>query len=351
MGEKPRTGAEPLTYREAGVDIDRQDEALRRIKGMVASARTPGVLSELGNFGGLFAPDWSRMERPVLVSSCDGIGTKLSVAFLTGVHDTVGRDLVNHCVNDILVQGATPLFFLDYVATGRLDPAVLADVVSGVARGCKEAGCALLGGETAEMPGFYSDGEYDVAGFIVGAVDREKLIDGKQVRPGDLLIGLPSAGLHTNGYSLARKILFERAGLAATDHVEAFETTVGQALLAEHRSYLACLTLPLERGWIKGLAHITGGGIVDNVPRTLPEGTGARVERGSWPVPPLFTYLQRVGNVPEADMDRTFNMGLGMVAICDEGQARELAAHLKGLSEAHYRIGVVTSGASQVLYV
>jgi len=351
MGDKPKRDVEPLTYSDAGVDIDRQDEALRRIKGMVASAQTPGVLSELGNFGGLFAPDWSGMKSPVLVSSCDGIGTKLSVAFLTGVHDTVGRDLVNHCVNDILVQGATPLFFLDYVATGRLDPEVLADVVSGVARGCKEAGCALLGGETAEMPGFYSDGEYDVAGFIVGAVDGDRLIDGRQVRPGDVLIGLPSAGLHTNGYSLARKILFERAGLGVDDRVEELGSTVGAALLAEHRSYRACLARPLECGWIKGLAHITGGGLVDNLPRSLPEGTAARVDRGSWPVPPLFAYLQQAGNVPQAEMDRTFNMGLGMVAICDEAQARELEAHLDALSEPHHRIGAVTSGDSQVRYV
>jgi len=349
--DEPRPG-EPrkLTYRDSGVDIDRQDEALRRIKQHVRSTSTPGVLSELGNFGGLFALDGAACKAPVLVSSCDGIGTKLRIAFLTGIHNTVGRDLVNHCVNDILVQGATPLFFLDYLATGRLEPAVLEAVVDGLARGCREAGCALLGGEIAEMPGFYSDGEYDVAGFIVGLVDRERLLDGSGIRAGDQLIGLPSAGLHTNGYSLARKIFFERAGLGVNDRVSELDGTVGEILLGEHRSYRECLSEPLKRGWVRGLAHITGGGIVDNVPRILPEGLSARVDRGSWPVPALFTYMQQCGNVPAGEMDRTFNMGLGMVVVVEPDRAGDLTAHLDSLGERSFRIGEIVPGETEVTY-
>ena len=340
-----------LTYRDSGVDIDKQDEALRRIKQHVRSTKTAGVLSDLGNFGGLFALDRAAYESPVLVSSCDGIGTKLRIAFLTGIHDTVGRDLVNHCVNDILVQGATPLFFLDYLATGRLEPGVLEAVVAGLATGCREAGCALLGGEIAEMPGFYAEGEYDVAGFIVGVVERERLLDGSGIQSGDLLIGLPSAGLHTNGYSLARKIFFERAGLGVDDRVDELEATVGDVLLAEHRSYRECLAQPLERGWVRGLAHITGGGIVDNLPRILPEGLAARVERGSWPVPPLFTYLQQRGNVATGEMDRTFNMGLGMVLVCEPARADDLTSYLEGRGERPYRIGEIVPGEAGVIYV
>jgi phosphoribosylformylglycinamidine cyclo-ligase len=272
------------------------------------------------------------------------------IAFLTGVHDTVGRDLVNHCVNDILVQGAIPLFFLDYLATGRLEPGVLEAVVDGLARGCREAGCALLGGEIAEMPGFYADGEYDVAGFIVGVVERERLIDGSRIREGDRLIGLSSVGLHTNGYSLARKILFERSGLSVDDRVEQLDATVGELMLAEHRSYLSCLRLPLERGWINGLAHITGGGLVDNLPRILPDGLSARVARGSWPVPALFDYLQQRGNVPAAEMDRTFNMGLGMVAVCGAEETDHLLAHLKSVAQPAYRIGEVVAGERELFH-
>ncbi|HZN55341.1 MAG TPA: phosphoribosylformylglycinamidine cyclo-ligase, partial [Candidatus Polarisedimenticolaceae bacterium] len=301
MSERKKPG---LTYRDAGVDIDAQDEGLRRIRAMLHATRTPGVLADLGAFGGMFAPDLAGIAEPVLVASCDGVGTKLIVAHMMGRHDTVGRDLVNHCVNDILVQGAVPLFFLDYVATGRLSPDVLASVVSGIAAGCRENGCALLGGETAEMPGFYADGTYDLAGFIVGIVDRARAIDGRAIRVGDRLIALPSAGLHTNGYSLARKILFEVAGLRPGDRIEGLTETVGDTLLAPHRSYLRALSEPLAKGAIRGLAHITGGGLTDNLPRILPAGTAARITRRSWPALPIFDALQKLGGVDEDEMYR-----------------------------------------------
>jgi phosphoribosylformylglycinamidine cyclo-ligase len=346
-----RKDAPPLAYRDAGVDIDRQDQALDRIRELVQSTKTPGVVSDLGSFGGIFAPDLRSCEAPLLVASCDGVGTKLRVAVDAGVHDTVGRDLVNHCVNDILVQGAEPLFFLDYVATGRLDPAVLAAVVAGVARGCRECGCALLGGEIAEMPGFYADRDYDVAGFVVGLVDRPRLIDGSAIRPGDAVLGLPSAGLHTNGFSLARKIFFEVAGLRLDDRVDDLGTTVGEALLAEHRCYLQPLREPVRRGWIRGLAHITGGGLVDNVPRILPPGTAVRIERKSWAVPPLFAFLRREGNVAQEEMDRTFNMGIGMAVVVAPERCRDVEAHFDSCGQEHRRIGAVVSGGGDVTYV
>jgi phosphoribosylformylglycinamidine cyclo-ligase len=340
----------PLTYRDAGVDIDRQDDALRRIKSIVQATRTPGVLADLGSFGGLFAPDLAGLESPVLVASADGVGTKLKIAFETGIHDTVGRDLVQHCVNDILVQGARPLFFMDYVATGRLDPGVLAAVVEGVGRGCREAGCALLGGETAEMPGFYADGEYDVVGFIVGIVDRRAVLDGSRVREGDVLIGLGSAGLHTNGYSLARRIFFDVAGLAVDSPVDGVGATVGEILLREHRSYLGALTAPLADRRIHALAHITGGGLTDNLPRVLPEGLAARVRRGSWPVPGEFAAMQRIGGVAEDEMFRTFNMGIGMVAIVGPDEAERVKTQLDAAGERHWRIGEIIAGDGRVTY-
>lgn len=346
---KPPEGG--LTYRDAGVDIDAQDEALRRIKMMLRSTRTPGVLADLGSFGGMFAPDLAGLESPVLVASCDGVGTKLKLAFESGIHDTVGRDLVNHCVNDILVQGAEPLFFLDYVATGRLDPAVLASVVQGIARGCHENGCALLGGETAEMPGFYAPGEYDVAGFIVGIVDRARVLDGRRVRVGDLLLGLASAGLHTNGYSLARRILLEVSGYRLGDRHEALGSTIGEALLAEHRSYLDPLREPLRRGLIAALAHITGGGLTDNVPRVLPPGTAVRIDRASWRPPPLFDLIRTRGRVADDEMFRTFNMGIGMVALCRPEHAGELEDWLDSRGERHWRIGEVIAGEGRIAYV
>lgn len=337
-----------LTYRDAGVDIDAQDEALRRIKDFVKGTRTPGVLADLGSFGGLFRPQLDGFDEAVLVASADGVGTKLKAAFLSGVHDTVGRDLVNHCVNDILVQGAKPLFFLDYIATGRLDPRVLASIVEGLANGCRENGCALLGGETAEMPGFYAHGEYDVAGFIVGIVDRPRLLDGSAVRHGDLLVGLPSSGMHTNGFSLARKIFFDVAGLGIDDRIDELGETVGQILLAEHKSYLPALSGVIDR--LHALAHITGGGLTDNLPRVLPAGCTARIERGRWEIPKLFDYMAHRGGVAEDEMFRTFNMGIGMVAIVSPDQAGALESHLDALGERHVRIGSVVPGEGGVLY-
>ena len=327
-----------MDYRASGVDIDAGNEAVRRIKTLARATYTPGVLSGVGSFGGLFAMDPS-IEAPVLVASADGVGTKLKVAFMAGVHHTIGADLVNHCVNDILVQGARPMFFLDYLATGRLAPEVAEQIVRGMAGACRENGCALLGGETAEMPGFYQPGEYDVAGFIVGVVPRAKIIDGSGVVPGDALIALPSTGLHTNGYSLARRIAFEVLKLKVDSYVEELGGTVGEALLRTHQSYLPAIGPVLDKGWIKGMAHITGGGITENLPRTLPEGCSFSLDRGSWTIPPLFTWLQRAGHLEDAEMFRAFNMGVGLIAVCAPEHAPSLLA---ALGPSAWRLGVVT---------
>jgi phosphoribosylformylglycinamidine cyclo-ligase len=329
-----------VDYKQSGVDIDAGNEVVRRIKGLARATFTPGVLSEIGSFGGLFRLGEQGQGDPVLVASADGVGTKLRVAFLSGIHGTIGADLVNHCVNDILVQGARPLFFLDYLATGRLDPDVAVQVVDGLARACRENGCALLGGETAEMPGFYADGEYDVAGFIVGCVQRDRLIDGKRIAAGDVLIGLPSSGLHTNGYSLARSIVFDRLKLGVHDSVPELGITVAEALLAPHRSYLPVIGPLLETspGSIKGMAHITGGGITDNLPRVLPSATDAVVRTGSWEVPPLFRWLERAGGVPREDMLRTFNMGLGLILTVAPGDADRTIGALRGAGEPGARV-------------
>jgi len=316
-----------IDYRAAGVDIDAGNETVRRIKALARATYTPGVVSGVGSFGGLFALD-SGIDSPVLVASADGVGTKLKVAFLAGVHGTIGADLVNHCVNDILVQGARPLFFLDYLATGRLAPDVAEQIVRGMSEACCANGCALLGGETAEMPGFYAPGEYDVAGFIVGVVSRSKIIDGRAVVPGDALIALPSSGLHTNGYSLARRIAFDVLKLGVDSEVEELGETVGQALLRPHRSYLQEVLPVLDTGWIKGMAHITGGGITENLPRTLPEGCGFSLDRQSWTMPPLFAWLQRAGQLDDAEMFRTFNMGVGLILVCAPAHATALASAL-----------------------
>ncbi|HYK20456.1 MAG TPA: phosphoribosylformylglycinamidine cyclo-ligase, partial [Pyrinomonadaceae bacterium] len=284
----------PISYSDAGVDIDAATRATDKIKELARQTFNQRTLSEIGSFGGMFDGAFPKLKQPVLVASADGVGTKLKIAFATGVHNTVGRDLVNHCVNDILVQGARPLFFLDYIATGKLSPEVVAGIVEGVTNGCRENGCVLLGGETAEMPGFYQDGEYDIAGFIVGVVDRDKVIDGKGIAVGDVLLALPSAGLHTNGYSLARKLFFEVGGYEPQTHVPQLEMTAGEALLLPHLSYLKPLDDLLDQGVIKGLAHITGGGLTDNIPRILPEGTAVKIERDSWTVPPLFELLRRL---------------------------------------------------------
>jgi phosphoribosylformylglycinamidine cyclo-ligase len=341
-----------MDYRQSGVDIDAGNETVRRIKSLARGTFTPGVLSEIGSFGGLFSLGSAGLSDPVLVSSADGVGTKLKVAFMTGRHDTIGADLVNHCVNDILVQGARPLFFLDYLATGRLSPDVAEQIVTGVARGCRENGCALIGGETAEMPGFYADGEYDIAGFIVGAVERARLIDGKAIRPGDVLIGLPSSGLHTNGYSLARRVLFDACGLRADSHVEALGTTVGDALLSTHRSYLSAMAPLLDNGHVKGMAHITGGGITENLPRVLPEGCAAVIDRRMWTVPPLFTFIQEHGGIALDEMFRAFNMGLGLIVVCDAGAQRPILAALADAGEsAAAAVGHIVAGDRDVRYV
>ena len=339
-------------YKDAGVDIDAGNETVRRIKSLARSTFTPGVLSEIGSFGGLFRLDRDRYQDPVLVSSADGVGTKLKVAFMMGKHDTVGADLVNHCVNDILVQGAEPLFFLDYLATGRLLPAVAEQVVSGVARACRENGCALIGGETAEMPGFYADGEYDIAGFIVGAVEKSNVIDGRAVVPGDVLIAVPSVGLHTNGYSLARRVCFELAGWTPDTFVRELGTTIGDALLAPHRSYLNLVRPLIEREWIRGLAHITGGGVTENLPRTLPEGCAAEIDLRSWPIPPIFRLLQQHGAIARDEMFRTFNMGIGLVIVCTARDAeRVINTLMRGGEPNAFRLGFVVAGERSVRYV
>lgn len=343
--------SKPLTYSDAGVDIDAANRATAKIKELARRTFNERTLSEIGSFGGMFDGAFPSMDHPVLVASADGVGTKLKVAFLTGVHNTVGRDLVNHCVNDILVQGARPLFFLDYIATGKLSPEVVASVVEGIAVGCRENGCVLLGGETAEMPGFYPDGEYDVAGFIVGVADREKVIDGSKIATGDVVLALPSIGLHTNGYSLARKLFLEVAAYTVNTEVTELGTTVGKALLQPHLSYLPALNGLLDQGVIKGLAHITGGGLTDNIPRILPEGTAVEIRRGSWPVLPMFSLLQEIGNVPEAEMYRTFNMGVGMVIICDQKHAESVQSHFNQHREVSYTIGAVISGRQEVTFV
>ena len=339
------------TYREAGVDIDAGNETVRRIKSLAKSTFTSGVLSDIGSFGGLFRLDRDRFPDPVLVSSADGVGTKLKLAFMTGRHDTIGADLVNHCVNDILVQGAEPLFFLDYLATGKLSPDVAEQIVTGVARACRENGCALIGGETAEMPGFYADGEYDIAGFIVGAVDRGTVVDGRAIVPGDMVIGLSSTGLHTNGYSLARRVFFDIADWKPDTYVNELHATIADALLATHRSYLPLVRPLLERGFVKGLAHITGGGITENLPRILPDGCAADIDRRAWGVPPLFKLLQLRGGVKDEEMFRAFNMGLGMVVVCAPGDADAVKRTLALGGEPNAPcIGSIVAGARRVTY-
>lgn len=346
MSDEQKKG---MTYKDAGVDIDAQDRALSMIKQHLASTKTAGVLSDLGSFGGLFRVPLE-VPEPVLVGSADGVGTKLAVAVKAGRHDTVGEDLVNHCVNDILVMGARPLFFLDYFATGKLAPEVLEQVVRGIARGCRANGCALIGGETAEMSEMYRPGEYDLAGTIVGIVSRPEILDGTRVQEGDLLIGLGSSGLHTNGYTLARKIIFDLMQLNTDDRLPGVEGTVADALLAVHKTYLPVLNQPLRRGWIHALSHITGGGLTDNLPRVLPKDGDALIRLGSWPVPQIFSILGRAGEVPEADMLRTFNNGIGMVAIVPPAFAEPFRAHLAAAREPHWEIGRIVQGTGVVRY-
>jgi phosphoribosylformylglycinamidine cyclo-ligase len=339
-----------MDYKTSGVDIDAANETVRRIKALAKSTFTPGVLSDIGSFGGLFRLDTTGSKEPILVASADGVGTKLKIAFMTNVHRTVGVDLVNHCVNDILVQGARPLFFLDYLATGHLQPNVAEQIIEGLARGCRENGCALLGGETAEMPGFYADGEYDLAGFIVGAVDDDTLVDGRSIAIGDVVIGLPSTGLHTNGYSLARRIAFDHLDLKVDTRVEELGETVGEALMTPHRSYLQAVYPLVAKGAIKGMAHITGGGLTDNIPRVLPEGTAARINRRAWSVPPVFQWLARMGDVAEEEMLRTFNMGIGLVLVCTPALSEIVVEDLRSRNESATVIGEIIRGNRQVIY-
>jgi phosphoribosylformylglycinamidine cyclo-ligase len=334
----------PISYADAGVSIDNANLAVAKIREYARSTFNDRTLTEIGSFGGMFSGAFPDMAEPILVASADGVGTKLKLAFETGIHNTVGADLVNHCVNDILVQGARPLFFLDYFATGKLEPDVTASVVEGMARACRENGCVLLGGETAEMPDFYPPGEYDLAGFIVGVVDRSRVIDGRSITPGDILLGIPSSGLQTNGYSLARKLFFEIGGFDTDDNIDELDATVGQVLLATHGSFLPQIGTILDSGSIKGLVHITGGGFIENIPRILPEGVSVEIIRGSWPELPIFRLMQQMGNVDDHEMFRTFNMGIGMVVVCSENDRDEVRGALKHCFE----IGRVIKGEGRV---
>ena len=333
-----------ISYADAGVSIDNANLAVAKIRDFARSTFNERTLTEIGSFGGMFSGAFPDMADPILVASADGVGTKLKLAFETGIHNTVGADLVNHCVNDILVQGARPLFFLDYFATGKLEPDVTASVVEGMARACRENSCVLLGGETAEMPSMYADGEYDLAGFIVGVVDKSKVIDGKTIVPGDVVLGIPSNGLQTNGYSLARKLFFEVGGYTPDSYIDELGATVGDALLATHQSFLRPLEGLLDTGIIKGLAHITGGGFLENIPRILPDGVSVEINRGTWPELPIFGMMQRLGNVDEKEMFRTFNMGIGMIVVCKLAQVASVKAHL---SDA-YEIGHIAKGNKSV---
>ena len=339
-----------ITYADSGVDIERANRTKQRIKYLAHKTFNRGVLSDIGGFGGLFAIDKKKYPDPVLVSSVDGVGTKLKLAFEMKLHHTVGADLVNHCVNDIAVQGAAPMFFMDYFATGRLQPEVIEKVIVGIADACKQNGCALIGGETAEMPGFYSNGEYDLAGFIVGVVDRSRIITGKAVEPGDVLIGLPSTGLHTNGYSLARKLFFEVAHYTSDSYVNEIKGKLGAELMRTHKSYWPIVRRMIDAEAVSAMAHITGGGITENLPRVLPKGAGAIVEIHSWPVLPIFEHLQKIGNVPRDEMLRTFNMGIGMVLVVPAKKFKKAQLILERCGEKGYTIGRIVKGERRVTY-
>lgn len=333
-----------ISYSDAGVSIDNANLAVSKIRQFAKSTFNERTLTEIGSFGGMFSGAFPGMVEPILVASADGVGTKLKIAFDTGVHETIGQDLVNHCVNDILVQGARPLFFLDYFATGKLSPEVTASVVEGISIACKENGCVLLGGETAEMPGFYSDGEYDLAGFIVGVVDKPKVINGATISKGDVVLGIPSNGLQTNGYSLARKLFFEVGGFKVDSFIEELGCTVSEALLAKHTSFLKPLDPLLDSGKIKGLAHITGGGFLENIPRILPAGVSVEIRRGTWKELPVFGLMQRLGDVADSEMFRTFNMGIGMVVVCSSDDKTRFLSSIDGSVE----IGSIIEGSGDV---
>jgi phosphoribosylformylglycinamidine cyclo-ligase len=339
-----------VSYADAGVDITSGERSKQRIKMLARKTFNKQVLSEIGGFGGLFALDLEKFPQPVLVSSTDGVGTKLKVAFELGIHHTVGQDLVNHCVNDIAVQGATPLFFLDYLATGKLEDNIVETVVQGISEACRANGCALIGGETAQMPGFYGDGEYDLAGTIIGAVNRDRIITGAKIEIGDVLLGLPSNGLHTNGYSLARKLLFEVAKYGPDFYVNELKDKTGAALMRTHRSYLGVIKKLVAAEVVSGMAHITGGGITDNLPRIIPKGMGAVVDLASWTVPPLFEHLRELGNVDQDEMMRTFNMGIGLICVIPAELVKKTKAILNRANERHCIIGRIVRGERKVTY-
>jgi phosphoribosylformylglycinamidine cyclo-ligase len=339
-----------VTYADVGVDIDRANRTKKRIKYLAHKTFTRSVLSEIGGFGGLFAVDKAKWVDPILVSSVDGVGTKLKIAFEMDVHHTIGADLVNHCVNDIAVQGATPLFFMDYLASGRIEPEITEKVIEGLAEACKHNGCALIGGETAEMPGFYPDGEYDLAGFIVGAVERERIITGKTVEVGDVILGLASNGLHTNGYALARKLLFEVGKYTLDSYVNELKGKVGNELLRTHKSYWPAIKRLVDGECVSAMAHITGGGITENLPRVLPRGVAAVIEMGSWQVPPIFEHLQQLGNVPQEEMLRTFNMGLGMLLVVPSKKFKKAQTVLERAGEKAFTVGRIVKGDRKVMY-
>ena len=339
-----------MKYRDAGVDIDKGNQAKQRIQDLVRSTFDSGVVRDFGSFAGLYRPDLLHFQKPILVSSADGVGTKLKIAFLTGIHHTVGVDLVAHCSNDILTHGSLPLFFLDYIATGTLEPSVVEQIVQGLVEGCKEAGCVLLGGETAEMPDFYQEGEYDLAGFMVGLVDEFKVLDARDVSEGDRLIGLPSSGLHTNGYSLVRRLIFEQEKLTVDTPVAEWGKTVGEELLTPHRNYLSVLRELLQADDLHAIAHITGGGITENLARVLPPGLGARIQDESWEVLPVFRFIQERGRVETEEMRRTFNLGLGMILVTAKERYDRVVDHLKSRGETYYTIGEIVKGSGEVQY-
>src|ERR1700726_3939247 len=342
-----------MRYSDAGVDISVADEAKRRIAAMAGKTARRGVLAPIGGFGALFELDRKRWRDPILVASADGVGTKLKIAFATGIHSTVGADILNHCVNDILTQGAEPLFFLDYLAMGKMDARVVEQVIEGMSRAARKAGCALIGGETAEMPGFYPAGEYDVAGFIVGVVERKNMLNGKAVKPGDALIALPSSGLHTNGYSLARKLAFEVARLRPDTYVAEVGNKIGAELLKPHLCYAPALKNIVARGGVSALAHITGGGISGNLSRVLPGGVQAQIDLASWPVPPIFKYLAKIGKIDGDELLHSFNMGVGMILVVPPAQVKFVEGDLKKRREKFFRIGRIErsdSGKARVAY-
>ncbi len=337
-----------IDYKSSGVDILAADRATERIKILAKSTFTPQVLKGIGSFGGFFSLKKGEYREPVLVSSVDSVGTKLKVAFMMGKHDTVGEDIVNHCVNDILVHGAKALFFLDYIGTGKLSPKVIEQIVKGLSRACRKAGCSLVGGETAELPGFYRKNEYDLVGFVLGVVERKKIIDGSSITPGDQIIGLKSSGLHTNGYSLARKVIFERGGFRVDDYVKESRTTVGKELLKPHKCYASLVFGLLKRFQIKGMAHITGGGIEGNLKRVIPKNCDARISINSWKRPPVFDFIQDLGKIETPEMYRVFNMGVGMIVVVSKKEVEGVLRYLSRIRETAFHIGEISSGKGRV---